>query len=493
MTNRNNDNDFNFDDDDDIFGESRSTDDFDFGDDDEDFPSPLGDDFNVVDEDTPDFDDQEERGPNRTFIFLAILMIIMFVIGLGAVLVLATRPTGPTDAELTGTFVVEFNATQQAFLAQTQTQDAANRDLTSTAIFVGIELTQQFLQTQQAQNASDSLLTQTAAAQALFNSLTQTALAQPTNTRPPTNTPTPEQQAAPVATEAPELALLDAWSTQIAFATRQGVFDQSVYATSVVIATEVAATGESPAVEAAFGEFLSSSRATLAAESVAVVEAINVVDNALATEAARNPDFATQFADVAPIGGATQTALANFAVLPSPSPTPVASGADLDVKRIALLRLPIDARSVFDPNSDQPAQLEPTPAAFSTAAALSTQSALATRQALIDRLLGTVQPTTVSTSSLDAVNATATAIAQAFINATQTALAVGAPTSPPPGVTVVPTQEVLPDTGLFDELAGGDSFGLLALMVFGLVGVVFVSRRLRTSPASKDVIDSSSS
>jgi hypothetical protein len=155
-----------------------------------------------------------------------------------------------------------------------------------------------------------------------------------------------------------------------------------------------------------------------------------------------------------------------------------------------LLRFPVNARSVFDPNADLPAQVQPPPVAFSTAAAIATQSALSTRQALINRLLGTVEPTAVQQTSLDAVNATATAIAQAFINATQTALAAGVVVTPAPGVTLVPTPEELPDTGLFDELAGdGENMGLLALMVVGLVGVVFISRRLRTTPASKDAID----
>lgn len=491
MSNRN-DNDFNFDDDDDLFGDRRSADDFDFGDDDIDFPSPLTEDF-ADDDDTPDFDEeQEERGPNRTFVFLAILMILMFVIGLGAVLFLATRPTGPTDTELTGTFVVQFNATQQAFLAQTQTQDAINVAATQTALLQSIELTQEALLTQQAAAASDSLLTQTAAAQALFDSLTQTALAIPTNTRVPTNTPTPEAQAI-IPTSTPELALLDAWSTQVAFVTQQAQFDQEVFATQAAYGTQIGSSGQNPEAEAQINAIIQSTAAALGTQAASVQEAIIVVDNALATEAARNPDFATQFAQVAPIGAATQTALANFVILPTASPTPVASGFDLDGKRNLLLRFPVDARSVFDPNADLPAQIEPTPAAFSTAAAIATQSALSTRQALIDRLLGTVQPQVTPTTSLDSVNATATAIANAFISATQTAAAAGiVPTSEPPSFgTVVPTPQVLPDTGLFDDIGVGDNIGVLALMVLGLVGVVFVSRRLRTSPASKETIDSS--
>ena len=59
---------------------------------------------------------------------------------------------------------------------------------------------------------------------------------------------------------------------------------------------------------------------------------------------------------------------------------------------------------------------------------------------------------------------------------------VGSPTPeglrPTPGV--APT--ALPDTGLFDDIAGGTGgLGALALMALGLVAVIFVSRRLRTN------------
>jgi hypothetical protein len=41
----------------------------------------------------------------------------------------------------------------------------------------------------------------------------------------------------------------------------------------------------------------------------------------------------------------------------------------------------------------------------------------------------------------------------------------------------VPTR--LPETGLFDDIGGGNSFGVLALVALGLVGVIFGARRLR--------------
>src|SRR5262249_48710918 len=62
----------------------------------------------------------------------------------------------------------------------------------------------------------------------------------------------------------------------------------------------------------------------------------------------------------------------------------------------------------------------------------------------------------------------------------------------PPTPGGIPTQEVLtpgapvptalPQTGFFDDLAAGNAnVGLVALMAFGLLGVILVSRRLRTA------------
>jgi hypothetical protein len=98
----------------------------------------------------------------------------------------------------------------------------------------------------------------------------------------------------------------------------------------------------------------------------------------------------------------------------------------------------------------------------------------------------TPSPTIQVTSALEAVNQTATAIAGAFLTATAQAAgtAVVVPTGGvTPGFTPVAT--ALPDTGLFDTIAtgGSEGVGLLALAVVGLVGVVFLSRRVRTMNA----------
>ncbi|MDL1899988.1 hypothetical protein FBR02_04380 [Anaerolineae bacterium CFX9] len=128
MSNNRND---EFDFDDDIFGDDSSSGGFDFGDDDELPPVSFGDEV----DDMPMIEDEPERGgASRTFIALALLMILVFIGGLALVIFLITRPTGPTDADLTVTYVVAFNATQESFLQQTQTQARAFEIMTLTAI-----------------------------------------------------------------------------------------------------------------------------------------------------------------------------------------------------------------------------------------------------------------------------------------------------------------------------------------------------------------------
>lgn len=125
-----------------------------------------------------------------------------------------------------------------------------------------------------------------------------------------------------------------------------------------------------------------------------------------------------------------------------------------------------------------------TPPVFATQAGIATQVALATRQALINMALGVQGSPTPNNAGLEAVNMTATAIAGAFLTATAQAVTPGAEV-----ITAMPQQVVtavatsLPQTGLFDDVVNGGSNGLgvLALTVVGLVGVIVVSRRLRSS------------
>ena len=122
----------------------------------------------------------------------------------------------------------------------------------------------------------------------------------------------------------------------------------------------------------------------------------------------------------------------------------------------------------------------PTPTLDETqqaAAAIQTQQAFDLTQTA-EFLL--IPPTATQGDTIEGVSLTATALALLLQPTTPTP---GGPASPTPEggiVGVVPTQ--LPDTGFFDDLATGTgNVGTIALMAFGLAGVILVSRRLRTS------------
>ncbi|HRF94689.1 MAG TPA: hypothetical protein PLZ51_05840 [Aggregatilineales bacterium] len=122
--------DFSFEEDDTSFN------DFDeFGDFDE-----IEDDFTVED----DAQAEASGGPSRTFIILAALLVLLFLAGLVVVVILATRPKGPSAIDLTrtqialenGQTLVVFNATNTAkAIDVTQTFEAVGTQsvLTATA------------------------------------------------------------------------------------------------------------------------------------------------------------------------------------------------------------------------------------------------------------------------------------------------------------------------------------------------------------------------
>lgn len=107
--------------------------DFDFDDDNLDFPDD--DIFGRQDNDLPDldFEEEEPRGPNRTFIIIAVVMILLFVGGLAAILFLTTREQPIPPAGLTATHIVMLNQTVEAQLRLTETQNAVNLGLTQIA------------------------------------------------------------------------------------------------------------------------------------------------------------------------------------------------------------------------------------------------------------------------------------------------------------------------------------------------------------------------
>lgn len=206
--------------------------------------------------------------------------------------------------------------------------------------------------------------------------------------------------------------------------------------------------------------------------------AIEATNNQIATFAAEtstaNAIIQTETADALLIAQAATETAAAYTDTPSPTPSTTPS-----------------------PTADQ-TSLAATAnvAATQTAIALAGQAAAQTATAIAQQTISagaatnTNTPVPPATSTpgdlgLSAVNQTATRIASDFLTATAAAAGVGGgevtPTQEQPGFTPIPRATALPDTGLFDDIAGGGGIGLLALAVVGLVGVIAISRRLRAS------------
>lgn len=538
-------NDFDFDDD--FLNDDNEP--FDF-DEEEGFPSGLGDEFGS---DMPTMEEEpESTGANRTFVFLAGIMIILFVAALAVVLFLATRPTGPSDFDMTRTAIAQANETVMAYISLTETQNALNLSMTQTAAAwtatPSPTLVPSATETPVPSNTPEPTevrstvtptptidLTQQALIGIANQALTLTALA-----GLPTHTPTPAPTDTPVS-----LNLQTAFSTQLAFATQQGSFDQESFATRVAIATQLAEGGNLDSnTEQSIRDALESTQTVLTDRVGAAQTAIAFIDRALEDTAVQNAPLATQLAIVIPSGLQTQAALgtpaaaATVAAISTQSAlgtliadmnrfeTPQAAnnqapdnakvsaqgvGRAEQATEIAMLPARQDGatataaviatRNSFSTQAAQSTrnflatqamvatqQAFVTPPAFATNAAIATQVALATRQALIDMALcGNACTPTPGTGGLESINMTATAIAGAFLTATAQAATPNSVviTAAPQQVATVVTN--LPDTGLFDDVVSdGSGFGVLALAVVGLVGVIAVSRRLRSSNNKAD-------
>jgi len=469
--------DFEFDD----FFDDDSGSEFDFDDD----ASPRAGDFAA--DDMPVLDEPEEGGGNRTFVVLAIAMILLFIIGIGVIIFIATRPTGPNEAEQTATAVVIANSTVMAQLAATQTQELSNLQLTQTALAASPTPTETFTPTPTFTATNTPLpsdtptpdLTGTAAFLALDAiSMTQTALAAsptPTNTLLPTDTPQGS------------IDIASFYATEIAQATQISQFQQDAYATAALFATQLASNAADPLVGDALLAEQAETLAPLLAQATNAAFAGGQVDFGLATAAAVDATLAVSLAQSTSNAPGLQ------------EPLNITAGeATLTAEALA-------AGAVDLPFTD-PIVQQATAAALSALAGLSTpqsdatQAAFATRQAFVDSaLLGpqqeptntlpaTVTPTpeiTATTSGLDVVNQTATALANSFLTATALAAPVTPTGEAPVGlptdgfVPLVPT--ALPDTGLFDDITGGGSGGLgvLGIALLGLVGVIIAARVMR--------------
>jgi hypothetical protein len=390
-----NQNDFNFDDDD-FF---KDDDDFSFDPDDE-LPADIGD--NLA-EDMPVIEEEpEERGANRTFVVLAGLLIVLFITGLGAVLWIATRPTGPSDTELTITAVVQANLTVEAYAAQTQTQSALELAMTQTAAAWTATPSPTLSPTPTTPRPTITptpTLDQTALAGTLNAILAMTQTAAALNA-----TPTPPEPPSPPPSQPnvfADLGVIEAWNTQVAFATLQGRFDQEAYGTQIAFATQIGGQGLDTQAEQNLRAGLDATAQALGAQVGAVLEAIEVVDNALATAAVRDPFIATQLADIVLVGPATQTALAtniNLATevamgtrqaiatqIAGLTATAEAGGsASVPNMRAVLMRAPVNVKAAFAPGERSALQQQPNPTAqaFETLALQATRSSISVQAAL---------------------------------------------------------------------------------------------------------------
>jgi multidrug efflux pump subunit AcrA (membrane-fusion protein) len=350
-----NDDDFNFDDD--LFGTEPTPaidDDLNFDDD------PLTDVGGLNDEEFNFEDDTDGGRTNRTFVVLAIIIILLFIAGVAGIVLFALN-RGPTAIDMTSTQIAVINSTQQAFLAATQTQSQDNVRSTATANVVAATGTA----VANEQATSEARIEQTQASV----DATQTALAAPTLTPSPTLSPTSDltAEAAALLTNLPPLQA----ATALAATQTQAALD--IAATQTQASADIAATQTQSAA------------------------------NIAATESALN-----------------------------------ASGLETQ--------------------------------------AAATQAAEETNAALPPTATGQITPGGISP---DDVRLTATALSQTLSPSTPS----GVVEAGTPGiggtqvVVLVPTR--LPETGLFDNIGGGNSFGVLALVALGLVGVIFGARRLR--------------
>lgn len=137
-----NDDDFDFDGDFD-FDDNEFDDESEIDFNDDSFGGGFNDDF---DEDF-DFEDPESetenRGPSRAFIIIAALMVLLFIIGIGALIFVVTRESGPTPFEQTSVAIEATNEeitrlgqmteTQSYFDGLTATQNVLNITATANA------------------------------------------------------------------------------------------------------------------------------------------------------------------------------------------------------------------------------------------------------------------------------------------------------------------------------------------------------------------------
>lgn len=429
MSNRNDD-DFNFDDD--LFGSDPAPEtDADLGFEDDplsDIGGLGGDDFN--------FDDDPDAGrTNRTFVVLAFIIILLFIAGVAAIVLFALN-RGPSAIDMTSTGIARINFTQQAFLVETQTQSANNVRSTATAAVIAATTTA----------ISNQQLTSEAAIALTQDSIdaTQTSLARPTESPTPSPSPTVDftGTAAAMLTDMPPAAMATALAqtqtqSAIDIASTQTQEAVNVASTQTQQANNVASTETQQAISVASTQ--TQAAAEIQAAQTKAAGEIAGTQTQVAIEIAGTRSQMSE-SERATSDAATLSAAQTLAAMPTATPTTTPTEtATQDVTVI-----------IVTPTSDIPVTIIG-------------QVATATGQLTP----GGLRP--------EDVRQTATALSQTL--SPQTPLPVVTSSVGGTPVVIIPTR--LPETGLFDDIGGGNSFGVLALIALGLVGVIFGARRLR--------------
>ncbi|GEM_PF-912507 len=500
MSNRNDD--FTFDDSDDFFNDDSDP----FGDldDDSGVTGGLGD--SIV-EDMPDrssFDNEpdDRGGGNRTFVVLIGLLVVVFIFGLIAILFIATRDTGPSEFNLQETSIALTNARVVAFLAETQTQDVSNIQLTQTALAASPTPSQTLTPTLTETPIPTEPRPTITPTPTIDGTLTflQTLVAQQTADAAATLNVTPPTPLPATATETPPPQIIDfggdlrqRFATEVAFATQVGSGRQSELATQQAFATQGAmdfsgvaadllATIEADrqgALTAIDDVNLRLNEIALQREELALALTAVSLENSLTVAALQAPfagatqaaaatqgaaatlvsDLALQFNDpslalpggiAAVIANATQAAAATQAFFSEQA----TAGVDIVAPAIEATQISTGTRAALDVQSTVAAAVSAAtldafiaPRQFATQAAIATQVAIATRDRLIEIALfqsPTPGPTDVvvippTNDALASFNLTATAIAGQFLTAT-------AQVTTPEAVTLTPGPSPTLDT-----------------------------------------------
>ncbi len=89
-----------------------------------------------LDDDDLAGDDEERGGPNRTFVILGAVIVIVILVAVGVILFLVSRPQGPTPIQLTSTRIAELNATTESQATATALQGTQDAAQTATALAI---------------------------------------------------------------------------------------------------------------------------------------------------------------------------------------------------------------------------------------------------------------------------------------------------------------------------------------------------------------------